>query len=224
MAVGVNNGLTFGMKEAAVETKQRPLERTSSVVLVHFLWHKFEPNLIPGRGLARGREVSKSIPKVSSWRCRDSWRQSDSWNGFKRHLQLTLLTLPSSTIAPMNKRTKKLEESDHGVKSFTLYSNQLPHSLTQTNLCPCCTKGSCQGLNAVWGQNETKWTSMGSRFVIENLDLERIHFYTIQVIDGRWQNSTNMLTISLWSKLPQCQKGLDVPVMSFWSKCCMFVT
>ena len=176
------------MKEATVETKQRPLERTSSVVLVHFLWHKFEPNLIPGRGLAIvGREVSKSILKVS--RCQDSWRQSDSWNGFKRHLQLTLLTLPSSTIAPNEQTHKELGwKWSWGKKFHSLYSNQLPHSLTQTNLCLCCTKGSCQGLNAVWGQNETKWTSIGSRLVIENLDLERIHNSSD---DGCWQNSTN---------------------------------
>ena len=53
------------MKEAVLETIQRPLERTSTLVLVHFLWHKFEPNLIPGRGLAEGvkeypEEVSDS--------------------------------------------------------------------------------------------------------------------------------------------------------------------
>ena len=125
------------MKEFVVlKTKQRPLERTSSVVLVHFLWHKFEPNLIPGRGLAIvGREVSKSIPKVSTWRCQDSWRQSDSWNGFKRHLQLTLLTLPSSTIAPNEQTHKELGwKWSWGKKFHSLYSNQLPHSLTQTNL------------------------------------------------------------------------------------------
>ena len=62
------------MKEAVLETIQRPLERTSALVLVHFLWlHKFEPNLIPGRGLAGGVKEYPEGVDLS-----DSLRQSDS--------------------------------------------------------------------------------------------------------------------------------------------------
>ena len=82
----------------------------------------------------------------------------------------------------MNKRTKNSDESDHGVKSFTLCTTAaISEWVRGTNVC-CITKGSCQGLNAVWGQNETRWSSVGSRLVIENLDLERIHFHTIRVV------------------------------------------
>ena len=94
--------------------------------------HKFEPNLIPGRGLAEG------VKEYLSRRRRRCEKTAEG--NLIREMGLNAPPADAAINTSvfnnclMNKRTKNSDESDHGVKSFTLCT-EINFLSQGTNLC-----------------------------------------------------------------------------------------